>query len=242
MTASLDVKDLRKSRTQAGSRFDLVVERFFSRPGEITAVVGESGSGKSTLLDILSLIMRPDSVATFHLERRGGDFIDVADLWARRDERALLRCRREDIGYILQQGGLLPYLSVRDNILLPCAILGRRLCNEDVAEWASRLGITECLHRKPRHISGGQRQRAALLRALLHSPTIVLADEPTAALDRERGREVIGGLQEACRSLNLSAVLVTHDIELVERYSASRWRFVPERVGSDFIRSHLVAD
>lgn len=180
-------------------------------PGDRIGIVGVSGAGKSTLLDLLALIRRPDAVGRFTLMGR-----DVgAALVAGRLE-ALGPLRARSVSYILQDGGLVPYLSIRRN-----AMLARRLAGsqEPVLPYATALGIAALLDKLPTALSGGQRQRAAVLRGLVSGAPILLADEPTAALDEANARsamELLAALPED------RAVIVSSHQEALLRESGFR--------------------
>ena len=139
---------------------------------------------------------------------------DVATLWAARrlDELSALRSRH--IGYVLQHGGLLPYLSVRDNIELSLELLG--LPRADIAnDLAMQLGIEQQLDKLPAELSVGQRQRAAIARALAHAPPIVIADEPTAAIDPPNAARIVALLVELTEALGVTLIVATHAQDLV---------------------------
>jgi putative ABC transport system ATP-binding protein len=210
----LEVVGVVKVREKGGMRFELHVPSFSVHAGEFVAVVGESGCGKSTLLDILGLVLRPDAAGRFFLKSRTQR--EPADLTAVSEE-GLSQYRRRDIGYVMQSGGLLPYINVLDNIVLPCRInafpdlpslkMARTL--------AEILGIGGHLDKKPAFLSGGQRQRAAIARALVHMPSLVLADEPTAAVDNLTACDVRDAFQRAAAEQSAAVVLVTHDGNLI---------------------------
>ncbi|MFO1491149.1 MAG: ABC transporter ATP-binding protein [Kiritimatiellia bacterium] len=211
--AALVLRDVLKRREKGGNLFELRVPSLTVMAGEFVAVVGESGCGKSTLLDMLGLVLGPTSAATFHLCLPGGGRVhDIPALPPRR----LAEVRQRDLGYVLQNGGLLPFLSVRDNILLPCRINGQRGAEEHVAELARRLKIENQMAKKPAFLSGGQRQRVAIARALAHRPPVVLADEPTAAVDRLTAREIRDTFRQLTRQMGVTLLMVTHDLSLVE--------------------------
>ncbi|MDR2124219.1 MAG: ATP-binding cassette domain-containing protein [Desulfovibrio sp.] len=210
----LEITDLKKVREKGGMRFELHVPSFSVHAGEFVAVVGESGCGKSTLLDILGLVLRPDSVGRFLLKVRTRR--EAANL-AAVSEDGLSICRRRDIGYVMQSGGLLPYLNVLDNIALPCRINAwpDTPALKRARYLAGTLGISGHLDKKPAFLSGGQRQRAAIARALVHMPGLVLADEPTAAVDHLTACEVRDAFQRAAAEQATAVVLVTHDGNLI---------------------------
>jgi putative ABC transport system ATP-binding protein len=199
--AALELRDVAKRR----GNFALLVPRFRLAAGEAIAITGPSGSGKSTLLDLLALASKPDTAGGIGLAGA-----DAALLWQRNATNALAKLRAKHLGYVLQQGGLLPFLSVRANILLPQQLAGRS-DPARLAELASRLDIADQLAKKPHQLSVGQRQRAAIARALAHAPEIVLADEPTASVHPEMASTILDLLVETARESGAALVLATHD-------------------------------
>jgi len=212
----LDLQNLTKRREQAGSVFELTIPSLRVEPGQMVALVGDSGCGKSTLLDILALVMQPTRADSFSYRFGGLDVPakDILAFWTVRADAELARLRREHMGYILQTGGLLSFLSVLDNICLPAKIKGLRNYGQQVQDLTKRLGIDQCLQRKPDALSIGQRQRAAIARALAHGPEFVLADEPTASVDKARARQIMQDLNEVTQEQQAAVVLVTHDPDL----------------------------
>lgn len=207
---------VRKRREQPGSVFELHVPLLQVRPGQMVALIGDSGCGKSTLLDMIALVMQPTHSRHFTFcFGSGGDQWDVQALWKSNDESSLAALRRSFMGYVLQTGGLLSFLNVRDNALLPARIKGGKDCTARLLEIAHRLGVHECLDRMPTSLSIGQRQRVAILRALVHGPPLVLADEPTAAVDKPRARLIMQDLQALARENHVAVVVVTHDTDLI---------------------------
>jgi len=231
------LENVAKHREQSGSRFELDVPAFSVEPGEFVAVVGESGCGKSTLLDLLGLISRPSAAAAYRMAVDGGDTYDIASLWRAGDEPMLAAIRRRHLGYVLQSGGLLPFLSVRENLLLPMRLNRRTGGRERVAAMSRRFGIAECLSRLPESLSGGQRQRVAILRALVHAPSIVLADEPTAAVDRARARQIVKDFSTLAKDERLAIIMVTHDLDLVGDFADSAYGFEVRQLGENHTRS-----
>ena len=185
--------------------------------GAKLALIGESGSGKSTLLELLAMILRPTSSGEFSFAPlHGSPANDVDAIWRNRDSDELGELRSRHIGYVLQYGGLLPYLTVRKNIELPREILS--LAVGDIADvLAQRLGIAEQLDKLPAALSVGQRQRAAIARALAHDPPIVIADEPTAAIDPLNATRIVELLVELVEALGVTLILATHAQDLVRR-------------------------
>lgn len=174
--------------------------------GEFVAVVGASGSGKSTLLQCLAGIVRPTSGGVFAEGERMDRWSDpVRSDW-----------RLTNIGLVFQFGDLLPELSLVDNVRLPLLLAGsdRQTVEQRARHVIDRLGISEVADRRPGQVSGGQLQRAAVARALVHSPAVVLADEPTGALDTTTGQLVLEALLDAAREQGSAVVLVTHEARL----------------------------
>jgi putative ABC transport system ATP-binding protein len=170
-------------------------------PGSFTAIMGPSGSGKSTFLNVAAGLDRPTS-GTVAL----GD-VDLSRL----SERRLTILRRERIGFVFQAFNLLPSLTVAQNIALPLRLDGRRVRRSTVRDVAARVGLQERLRHRPSQLSGGQQQRVAIARALVTRPEVVFADEPTGALDRRTGRDVLALLREVVDADGHTVVMVTHD-------------------------------
>ena len=211
VTPMVSVEGLVKVRSQSESVFELHVPRFTVLPGQMVAVVGESGCGKSTLLDILALVMVPTRVALFRIDPGGGPAWDVAALWEREDEGALARLRRDSFGYVLQTGGLLPFLSVRGNICLPGRLKGAEIPAGRLEALSRRLGIEGCLERMPLSLSIGQRQRVAMGRAIVREPRAFLMDEPLSNLDARLRVQMRGEIVRLQARLGATMVYVTHD-------------------------------
>ena len=184
---------------------------------EVVAVMGPSGSGKSTLLNLIAGLDRPTSGTVTVAGRR----IDSLS------ESALARFRARHVGIIFQFFNLLDDLTVADNVLLPAQLAGasRRTARARAGELLARMGLEEHANHYPARLSGGQRQRVAIARALVNSPELLLADEPTGALDTATGQE-IGRLLQWLNDGGQTLVLVTHDPALAERYAARTVRIV----------------
>lgn len=201
---------------RAPDAFRIGIPRLRIARGDRLALVSPSGSGKSLCLELLGLVRAPDAAGRFELALEE-ERIDVADLWRDRRQRALGRLRRRHVGFLLQSGGLLPFLTVQENVALPARLAG---ADVDVA-----LGRLEPLHlagkrsRYPRHLSGGERQRAALARAIATTPALLLADEPTASLD-PRNADVVMGLLSLLAEEGVvgAAVIATHDAQRAEAH------------------------
>jgi putative ABC transport system ATP-binding protein len=198
----------------ASGGFALRVPDLRIAAGECIVVLGPSGSGKSTLLDLLAFLATPEPHGRFTFSPKEGTH-DILAAWDGR--RYLLKTlRARHIGYVLQSGGLLPYLTVRENILL-----GRRLLRQDIPgpllRLADDLSIAALLNRHPDALSVGQRQRVAIARALAHQPALVLADEPTAALDATIALTAADTLVAGAASVGAALVVVTHDKAIAAR-------------------------
>lgn len=196
-------------------------------PGEALAVMGPSGSGKSTLLHCLAGVLAPDA---------GTVALDGAVTTAMSDrERSLLR--RTSYGFVFQFGQLLSELPAIENVALPLQLLGtpRGEANARAATLLGGLGLAGMEDRRPGELSGGQAQRVAVARALVHGPQVVFADEPTGALDQATGREVMDALTRSVRSAGASLVVVTHD-ESVASWCGRRVEVVDGVVGAQVQR------
>ena len=210
MTVIYNLKNVVKERVSDGIGFRLVVPDIQISAEENIALVGHSGCGKSTLLDMLALILAPDDSEQFDLHPVGGMDDNIGQLWRRSRQSRLSQIRKRHIGYVLQSGGLLPYLTVRENIELPRKLL--KLPDDDSINSLSRvLGIHRQLDKLPGLLSAGERQRAAFARALSHRPSILLADEPTAALDPITAQKIMAVVMEVIRGLKITLITASHD-------------------------------
>jgi putative ABC transport system ATP-binding protein len=193
-------------------------------PGEAVAVMGPSGSGKSTLLNLIAGLDRPT----------GGE-VEVAGVVLNRlSETALARFRRANIGIVFQFFHLLDELTVRDNVLLPAQLAGssRRAARSRADELLETLGVAGRADAYPARLSGGERQRVAVARALINRPPLLLADEPTGAVDSATGDE-IGALLLELNAAGQTLVVVTHSPELARRYARRVIHIADGRVASD---------
>lgn len=210
MSVIYSLKNVVKDRFVDGHGFRLQVPSIEVRECEHVALVGHSGCGKSTLLDMLAMVLHPDSCDEFVISPPNDKAQDVSRLWNKKKQNRLAKLRKQHIGYVLQQGGLLPYLTVRENIELP-----RRLMNlpsDDSASSLARvMGIHRQLDKLPGLLSAGERQRAAFTRALAHRPSILLADEPTASLDPITARKIMAVVMELVKGLNITLIIASHD-------------------------------
>jgi putative ABC transport system ATP-binding protein len=204
------LRDVVKTREAEGVAFRLTVPSLQIAVGEKIALIGESGCGKSTLLDMLAFILKPTTSGAFRFRpERGAPPLDIASFWARGRRNQLGDLRKERIGYVMQTGGLLPYLSVRDNIELSRRLLG--LPDDNTVEELTRhLAIRQHLDKQPGQLSTGERQRVAIGRALAHRPSIVIADEPTASLDPIAAEKIMGLLIDLVEEMHITVIVASH--------------------------------
>ena len=181
--------------------------------GELVALMGPSGSGKTTLLLCVSLILEPtmgtivfDNVPIYQNGWTGG--VDIR------------RLRREKMGFIFQSHNLIPFLSARQNVLFPLDLVGVKgpEAQTRVTELLDSMEIAERADYLPALLSGGEQQRVAISRALANRPKLILADEPTASLDTERGKKVMGMLKKIAQENQTAVITVTHDARMVEGF------------------------
>lgn len=205
METMLELRDITKSFTQQRvlEGISLTVS-----DGESVAIMGPSGSGKSTLLHCMSGVLVPD---------QGEVLFDGHDVAAMSDaERS--RLRLEHFGFIFQDGQLLPELTATENVALPQIMRGvsRSQAHDEAIDMLTRLGLGAYVDRYPGQLSGGQGQRVAIARALAGPPSVVFADEPTAALDQATGHEVMQQIVAIAQKFGVTLVLVTHDPKIAD--------------------------
>ncbi|MCZ9292515.1 ABC transporter ATP-binding protein [Corynebacterium lehmanniae] len=172
---------------------------FTAKPGEMTFIVGESGSGKSTLLSVAAGLIQPDSGTA----KLNGQIVDND-------------VRRDKIGMIFQQANLIAALNVRDQLLVTDHIRGIKPRRGRAEELLATVGLEGLGDRRIGEMSGGQRQRVGIARALMGEPSLLLADEPTAALDADRSQEIVALLRQLTTERNIACGFVTHDRSLIE--------------------------
>lgn len=221
----LEVKNLSKTYGQGEAAVHALRGATFTVPkGEFVAVVGESGSGKSTLLNLIGGLDTPTD---------GKVLIDGKDIFAMKD-RSLTVFRRRNIGFVFQSFNLIPELTVEQNILFPVLLDYQTPDRAYLEELLEVLGLTERRHHLPGQLSGGQQQRAAIGRALITRPALILADEPTGNLDTRNSGEVIALLKKASRSYEQTIVMITHSRTIAQ--TADRILQVSDGVVTDFGR------
>ncbi|MGT2959464.1 ABC transporter ATP-binding protein [Streptococcus caballi] len=207
MPAILDLKDIQKS-FQDGEEKRTVLNNLQLEvaAGEFVAILGPSGSGKSTLLSIAGVLMSAD---------KGHIILDGQDI-SQATQKIWTSIRREKIGFVFQSHQLLPYLTVYDQLLMAAKMSRIKNLDQRIKELLDDLGISDCAKKFPKQLSGGQKQRAAIARAFLAKPALILADEPTASLDEARGRQIAELLQKETKENHSAAIMVTHDERILD--------------------------
>ncbi|MCB8815457.1 ABC transporter ATP-binding protein [Desulfosporosinus shakirovi] len=173
------------------------------KAGEFLAIMGTSGSGKSTLLNLLAGLDKPSQGDIYLNKRRISDWKD----------NQLTLFRRQEIGFIFQLFNLIPTLSAEENAALPLLMAGQppSVWQPKVSDWLKRVGLESRRKHYPAELSGGQMQRIAIIRALIHQPSLILADEPTGNLDSKTGDQMLFILKEITEDLGVTVIMVTHD-------------------------------
>ena len=198
----LKVENLSKIYGKGENQVKAVDNVSFSvEKGEFVAIVGASGSGKSTLLHLLGGVDRPTS---------GKVFIDGKDIYKLNDENLAI-FRRRQVGLIYQFYNLIPILNVEENITLPCNLDGKEVNREKLEELLKTLKLENRRKHLPNELSGGQQQRVSIGRAVINSPAIMLADEPTGNLDSQASEEIISLLRLSNKKYNQTVIVITHD-------------------------------
>ncbi len=198
----IEIRNLKKyydnGQTKALNGLNLTIKK-----GEFVSIIGSSGSGKSTLLNMIGTLDKPDD---------GTIIVDGVDVVNTKQNLSKFRC--DEIGFIFQLHNLIPNLSVLENVEIPLLSKSNRISKKD-EEKAIRLledvGLKDKLHQNPAKMSGGQRQRVAIARALVNNPRIILADEPTGALDTKTSQKIMKLLKELHTEHNVTLIVVTHD-------------------------------
>jgi putative ABC transport system ATP-binding protein len=174
--------------------------------GEMAAITGPSGSGKSTLMNIIGCLTRQDD----------GEYILDGENVSRLNRNQLAEIRSRRIGFIFQMFNLLPRMSALENVEMPLLYQGARNTREKARIALDSVGLGDRIHHEPNKLSGGQRQRVAIARAIVTNPAILLADEPTGALDTRTGTEILD-LFESLNKQGRTVIVVTHDLEIAQR-------------------------
>ena len=180
---------------------------FSIEKGEFVAIVGTSGSGKSTLMHILGGVDRPDS---------GCVYMDGQDIYKQNDEQLAI-FRRRQVGLIYQFYNLIPVLDAVENMTLPALLDGRKVEKSRIDQMINDLGLKGREHHLPNQLSGGQQQRVSIGRALINSPTVILADEPTGNLDSKNSQEIMNLLRLSNEKYHQTLIIITHDEEIANQ-------------------------
>ncbi|WP_051308902.1 ABC transporter ATP-binding protein [Desulfogranum japonicum] len=225
------LRKVHKVRSKGGVTFTLVIPELIVQSGNFVAVVGPSGCGKSTLLDLLAMVSTPTSWDTFTMfAGRDNTRLPMSIPELSDNKRVSLRCA--NIGYVLQNGGLLPFLNVRENILLTAELNDISNARQKLDYLLTTLGLQDHINKKPQHLSGGQRQRVAVARALIHGPAIILADEPTAAVDYPTALEIRNELKHLAATTGAAVLMVTHDYSLIRDVADMEIHFDLNRISA----------
>ena len=179
---------------------------FSVNKGEFVAIVGASGSGKSTLLHLIGGVDKPTS---------GKVYIDGEDIYSYSDDKLAI-FRRRQVGLIYQFYNLIPILNVEENITLPMDLDNRKVSKEHLNNILSLLGLSKRRGHLPNELSGGEQQRTSIGRALITSPTIILADEPTGNLDTKNSEEIVELLKRSNKDYKQTIVMITHNLEIAK--------------------------
>lgn len=204
----LQLQLLEKYYTQ-GSQKVVIFENlnFEVKKGERIAIMGKSGSGKSTLLSLISGIIKPTH----------GDIVLDNIAYKNLKERAINDFRATHIGFVFQNFHLVSYLNALENVMLPAKVCGLENPKQKAIELLENVGLSHRINHLPEQLSGGEKQRVAIARALIHTPKIILADEPSGNLDEETGIAVMDTLFQLIEKNNMTLILVTHSKEVAQR-------------------------
>ena len=207
---SLLLTDIEKSyREPDGTKLQILdVERFELQPAEQVVLIGASGGGKTTLLNVIAGITVPD---------RGSVVIDGVDI-TRLPEAARDRFRAERIGFVFQTFNLLPAFSALENVLLGLSFTGGRADPQRARELLERVGLQHRLAHRPGQLSVGEQQRVSVARALANSPSLLLADEPTANVDAKNQQTILKLIRETCAENDVALLMVTHAPEVADQF------------------------
>lgn len=205
---TIELSDVAKSFVQGGNELPILKHLSLQlQAGDVVAVVGESGSGKSTLLSLLAGFESPDhgDIRWQHGSTRDWGETEWADF------------RKRHLGFVFQNYYLIPYLTALENVALPLRLIGASDPSGPALALLNEIGLGHRLHHLPSQLSGGEAQRVAIARALVHSPQLILADEPTGSLDARTGEQVLGLLFEQLMRRRQTALIVTHSHEVAAR-------------------------
>ena len=203
---AIEFKNVTKALQDGDATIEALKNTNFSvKKGEFVAIIGPSGSGKSTFLTIAGGLQAPSD----------GEVLINGKTFSGKKEKERAKLRFDEIGFILQSSNLVPFLSVKNQLKLVDKVSKSKAMTKG-GELLKQLGVASLVNKYPEELSGGERQRVAIVRALYHDPTIILADEPTASLDTDKAFEVVKILAEETKEKNKATIMVTHDLRLVD--------------------------
>lgn len=204
---AIELKNISKSFKQGGVTIHALKKTNFSaKAGEFIAVIGPSGSGKSTFLTIAGGLQTPDN-----------GVVKIADNdFNKLNEKQRSDVRFREVGFILQSSNLIPFLTVLDQLKLHNLIKKEKFEIERAKELLKKLGIAKLKHKYPADLSGGEKQRVAIAKAIYHQPKLILADEPTASLDTKKATAVVEILAELANQMGTVIIMVTHDERMID--------------------------
>ncbi|CAM3096015.1 MAG: ABC transporter ATP-binding protein [Pseudolactococcus laudensis] len=203
---AIEFKNVTKSFKDGDEIIEALKSTDFSvKKGEFVAIIGPSGSGKSTFLTIAGGLQAPSN----------GEVLINGKTFSGKKEKERAKLRFDEIGFILQSSNLVPFLTVKNQLKLVDKVTKSKAKSKG-DELFEQLGVSSLVNKYPEDLSGGERQRVAIVRALYHDPTIILADEPTASLDTDKAFEVVKILAEETKKKNKATIMVTHDLRLVD--------------------------
>ena len=203
---AIEFKNVTKSFQDGDATIEALKNTNFSvKKGEFVAIIGPSGSGKSTFLTIAGGLQAPSD----------GEVLINGKTFSGKKEKERAKLRFDEIGFILQSSNLVPFLSVKNQLKLVDKVSKSKAMTKG-GELLKQLGVASLVNKYPEELSGGERQRVAIVRALYHDPTIILADDPTASLDTDKAFEVVKILAEETKEKNKATIMVTHDLRLVD--------------------------
>ena len=209
MTTGLQISNVTKVYAEGSNQITALEQVSISvKPGEFVAVVGPSGSGKSTFLSIAGALLKPSD----------GEVDLNGHLLSKLSDKELSNVRLKEIGFIMQSSNLVPYLNVLDQLLLVKKMSGKVRAEDRTfaIKLLEELGLGSKLKSFPEKLSGGEKQRTAIARALINDPNVILADEPTASLDTKRAHEMVSLIAHEVKSRRKAAIMVTHDERMLE--------------------------
>lgn len=204
----LKVNKLHKTYKQGDKSVSVISDLSFElKKGEIISIMGKSGSGKSTLLSLISGILKSDK----------GDILLDGNSYNSLNEVKLADLRASNIGFVFQNFHLVSYLNALENVMLPAKVNNIKNAKEKALELLEKVGLKDRVNHLPSELSGGEKQRVAIARALVHSPKLILADEPSGSLDEQTGDEVMNELFDLVKKNEISLILVTHALNVAMR-------------------------